>query len=147
MCLVWHTVLSRTVFNSGNIQAVLCFLKCVSLSLTPATQFLNASLLKRADGFSSTGWTLNGAFKSGWSHCLFGWIVTQASTPLWCFSSSAWFSYPLCLSLMLGYLATRVKGQQSSPDQSFVSNIHYKRYPANSNSVIIAGAWEEMTGN
>lgn len=82
-----------------------------------------------------------------WVKPLSGWIVAQASMSLWCCSNPASFSYPLCLSSVLAYLATRVKGQQPSPDQSFVSNIHYKRHPANSYSVLTVGAWEEMTGN
>lgn len=83
-----------------SIQAVHCFLICMSLSLTQGPQFLNTSLFKRTDGFSFTRWTLKGNFKSGRYHCLFGWIVMQVSVPLRCYSNPAWFFYPFNFLLM-----------------------------------------------
>lgn len=95
ICIVWHIFLRKAIFNSSST-----LLFNMHVTLTQGPQFLNTSLFKRTDGFSFTRWTLKGNFKSGWYHCLFGWIVMQVSVPLRCYSNPAWFFYPFNFLLM-----------------------------------------------
>lgn len=72
MCLIWLIVLSKTVFNSGDLQAALSFLKCVSLS-NSSSSILECILVKGSRWFQfhrmNSQWCLQ-----TWVKPLFIWL-------------------------------------------------------------------------
>lgn len=126
MCLVWHIVLSRTIFNSGDFQAVLSFLICVSLS-DSSSSILECTLVKGNRWFQFHRMNSQQRLQT-WVKPLFIWL--NCNTGLRVFV----MLFQPCLVLLpsqpcfsAALPCNKRKGQQSPPDQSFVSNIHYKR--------------------